>query len=61
MTLYYQTDGLLVAKVAKKTLLIDISAIPGGHLNSAIFGRDLGANFLRNGPRNSIPPSKNTS
>jgi len=39
MTLYYQLDnkmGLLVAKVPQKTFLIDISVIPGGHLNSAL-------------------------
>jgi len=37
----------------KKTFLIDISVIPGGHFkfyplekNADIFGRDLGANFL---------------
>jgi len=69
MTLYYQLDnkmGLLVAKVAQKSFLI--SVIPGGHFkfrplekNADIFGRDLGANFLRNGPGNSIRPSKCTS
>jgi len=34
MTLYYQTDdkiGLLVAKVAQKAFLIDISVIPDSH------------------------------
>ena len=34
MTLYYQVDnkmGLLLAKFAQKTLLIDVSVIPGGH------------------------------
>jgi len=45
--------GLLVAKVAQKTFLIDISVIAGGHFkfyllekNTDIFGRDLGANFF---------------
>jgi len=40
--------GLLVAKVAQKIFLIDISVIPGGHFkfrplekNTDIFGRDL--------------------
>jgi len=43
----------VVAKVAKKTFLIDISVIPGGYFefcplekNADIFGRDLGANFF---------------
>ena len=52
----------------KKIFLIDIPIIPGSHFkfrhlekNSNIFGRNLGANFFRNGPRNSIPPSKHTS
>jgi len=34
MTLYYQVNnkmGLLLAKFAQKTFLIDISVIPGGH------------------------------
>jgi len=34
MTLYYQLDnkmGLLVAKFAQKTFLVDISVVPGGH------------------------------
>ena len=72
MTLYYQVDnrvGLLLAKFAQKTFLIDVSVIPGGHFkfrplekNADIFYRDLGANFFfRNGLRNSIPPSKHTS
>jgi len=49
--------GLLLAKVAQKTLLIDISVIRGGHFkfhplekNADLFGRDLEANFFRNGP-----------
>jgi len=57
-----------VAKVAQKTFLIDISVITGCHFrfhplvkNADIFGRDLGTSFFRNGPWNSIPPSKQTS
>jgi len=56
MTLYYQVDnkmGLLLAKFAQKTFLIDVSVVPGGHFkfcplekNADIFGRDLGAHFL---------------
>ena len=71
MTLYYQVDnkmGLLLAKFAQKTFLIDVSVVPGGHFkfcplekNADIFGRDLGAHFFRNGRRSSIPPSKHTS
>jgi len=45
--------GLLIAKVAQKTFLIDISVIPGGHFkfrplekNADIVGRDLGANYF---------------
>jgi len=49
--------GLLGAKFAQNTILIDISVIPGGHFkfcplenNADIFERGLGANFLMNGP-----------
>jgi len=50
MALYYQLDnkmGLLVAKVAQKTFLIDISVIPGEfRLPEKNVDMDLGANFL---------------
>jgi len=61
--------GLLLAKFAQKTFsIVNVSVIPGGHFKFCPlekffdnFGRDLGANFFRNGPRNLIPPSKHTS
>ena len=50
--------------MAKLLKIIDISVKPGGHFKfgplekiADIFGRDLGANFFRNGPWNSILPS----
>jgi len=58
--------GLLVAKIAQKTFLIDISVIPGSHfkffpLEKTVLGGTQGVNFFRNGPWSSIPPSKHTS
>ena len=51
-----------------KIILIDILVKPGGHFKfgplekiADIFGRDLGANFFRNGPWNSILPSNLTT
>jgi len=60
--------GLLVAKFAQKTFLINISVIPGGHFKFWPLEKmltSLGGTwriiFFRNGPWNSIPPPKHTS